>query len=214
MAAQTSPSAPLLGNSQEARGPHHNHASGSSSDEDAELGSATTLHRRCRRFLASRRKHFLVMAVVALDVTALLANVFIQLIACEMQQSDEPWVQTITRSLETLGLFFSCLFMVELGACLFAFGFSYLKSSFHLFDAVVIVFSFLIDVSAQGLTESIGSLVVVLRLWRLAKISEEVVMGATERMEILEQQLDELENENKRLRTRLGMETHEHNVHG
>lgn len=63
------------------------------------------------------------MAVVALDVTALLANVFIQLIACEMHQSDEPWVQTITRSLETLGLFFSCLFMVELGACLFAFGF-------------------------------------------------------------------------------------------
>lgn len=123
MAAQTSPSAPLLGNSQEARGPHHNHASGSSSDEDAELSSATTLHSRCRRFLASRRKHFLVMAVVALDVTALLANVFIQLIACEMHQSDEPWVQTITRSLETLGLFFSCLFMVELGACLFAFGF-------------------------------------------------------------------------------------------
>lgn len=39
-------------------------------------------------------------------------------------------------------------------------------------------------------------------------------MGATERMEILEQQLDELENENKHLRTRLGMETHEHNVHG
>lgn len=65
------------------------------------------------------------MGVVALDVAALLANVFIKLIACEMHQADEPWVLNITKGLETLGLIFSCLFMVELGACLFAFGFRY-----------------------------------------------------------------------------------------
>ena len=66
--------------------------------------------------------------------------------------------------------------------------------------------------SSQGLAESIGSLVVVLRLWRLAKISEEVVMGATERMEILEQQLDDLEKENKELRTRFGIEHPDHSA--
>ena len=65
------------------------------------------------------------MAVVALDVVALLANVFIQLIACEMHQADEPWVLNVSRGLETIGLIFSSLFMVELGACLFSFGFGY-----------------------------------------------------------------------------------------
>ncbi|RFU79153.1 hydrogen voltage-gated channel 1 [Trichoderma arundinaceum] len=145
--------------------------------------------RRCRRtsqrLLESRTKHFVIMGIVALDVAALLANVFIQLIACEMHENDEPWVENVTEGLEIAGLVFSSLFLLELFACLFAFG-------------------------LRGLTESIGSLIVVLRLWRLAKISEEVVLGATERMEVLEQQLEDLEAENSRLRAQLGIESSNH----
>lgn len=89
----------------------------------------------------------------------------------------------------------------------------FLTSWFHIFDSAVIVVSFVIDIASQGLAESIGSLVVVLRLWRLAKISEEVVMGATERMEMLEQQMEELENENSALRLQLGVEAHEPYTH-
>ncbi|KAG5949098.1 hypothetical protein E4U53_006031 [Claviceps sorghi] len=149
------------------------------------------------------------MSMVALDVAALLANIFIQLIACEMHQRDEPWVRALTGSLEGLGLVLSSLFMVELGACLFSFGLSYLASWFHLFDALVIIASFVIDVASRGLTESIGSLVVVLRLWRLARISEEVVMGATERLDLMEQHLGELERENAALKRRLDVEEQE-----
>jgi uncharacterized membrane protein len=65
------------------------------------------------------------MLIVALDVMALLANVFIQLIACEMHQKNEEWVQGIILGLETAGLVFSSLFMIELAACLFSFGFEY-----------------------------------------------------------------------------------------
>lgn len=78
--------------------------------------------------------------------------------------------------------------------------FRYLSSKFHLFDSTIIVLSFLVDISLRGPAESIGSLLVVLRLWRLAKISEEVVLGATERMEMLEHHIDDLEAENKHLR--------------
>lgn len=83
------------------------------------------VRRSGRVLLSSRRKHFLVMSMVALDVVALLANIFIQLIACEMHQRDEPWVQDLTDTLERLGLLLSSLFMVELGACLFSFGMRY-----------------------------------------------------------------------------------------
>ncbi|KAL6908889.1 hypothetical protein GGI43DRAFT_394033 [Trichoderma evansii] len=172
--------------------------------------------RRCRktsqRFLESRTKHFIVMGIVALDVAALLANVFIQLIACEMHENDEPWVEDVTEGLEIAGLVFSSLFLLELFACLFAFGPRFLASWFHLFDSAVIIASFVIDIFSRGLTESIGSLIVVLRLWRLAKISEEVVLGATERMEIMEQQLDDLEAENSRLRAQLGIESSNHSI--
>ncbi|KJZ78714.1 hypothetical protein HIM_02105 [Hirsutella minnesotensis 3608] len=166
-----------------------------------------------RRLLSSRKKHFGVMVIVTLDVAVLLANIFLRLIACEMHQTDEPWVQTVTGALETAGLLVSSLFMIELAACLFSYGLGYLSSWFHAFDAAVIVVSFVIDVSFKGLAESIGSLVVVLRLWRLAKISEEVVVGATERMEMLEQHIDELETENKHLRMQLGQDWLDHSGH-
>ncbi|KAK2593311.1 hypothetical protein QQS21_008993 [Conoideocrella luteorostrata] len=171
------------------------------------------VRRNGRVLLASRKKHFVVMLIVTLDVMALLANIFIQLIACEMHQRDENWVQMLTKELENLGLVFSSLFMVELAACLFSYGFSYLASWFHFFDAAVIVVSFAIDIASHGLAESIGSLVVVLRLWRLAKISEEVVLGATERLELMEQQMEELEHENRALRQQMGIESHEYSGH-
>ncbi|GAB0134862.1 hypothetical protein EsDP_00003216 [Epichloe bromicola] len=168
------------------------------------------VRRHGRVLLSSRKKHFLVLFIVALDVMALLANIFLELIACEMHRDNEPWVKRVTNELENLGLLSSTLFMVELAACLFSFGISYLLSWFHLFDAMVIVLSFAIDFASRGLIESIGSLVVVLRLWRLSKISEEVILGATERLELMEQQLMELEHENTALKQQLGTGSQEH----
>lgn len=75
---------------------------------------------------------------------------------------------------------------------------------------MIIVLSFIIDIASRGLAESIGSLIVVLRLWRLAKISEELVLGASERMEVLEAQMKNLESENNHLRTQLGFEPREY----
>ncbi|KYK56907.1 hydrogen voltage-gated channel 1 [Drechmeria coniospora] len=167
-----------------------------------------------RQLLGSRKKHFIIMAVVALDVVALLANLFLRLIACEMDGEDEPWVEAVTAGLEVAALVFSSLFMLELAACLFSFGPSYLATRFHLFDSVVIVTSFAIDLGSQGVAESIGSFIVVLRLWRLAKISEEVVVGATERMEMMEQQIEELEGENRLLRAQLGRGLDSHDYAG
>lgn len=102
--------------------------SGSGFNENIFRSSRRKLLKRCSQFLNSRRKHFLVMAVVALDVAALLANVFIKLIACELDQSDEEWVQGLSEGIEIAGLIFSSFFMVELAACLFTFGLRYVGS--------------------------------------------------------------------------------------
>lgn len=83
----------------------------------------------------------------------------------------------------------------------------YLSSWFHLFDSIIIVLSFIVDITSRGLAQDIGSLVIVLRLWRLAKISEELVLGAAERMDLLEQQLDDLQHENNHLKAQLGFES-------
>jgi len=67
------------------------------------------------------------------------------------------------------------------------------------------VASFVIDVATQGIAEEIGGLIVGLRLWRLAKLSEEIVLGASERIDDLEQRNTELSDEVKILKDQLGL---------
>lgn len=79
----------------------------------------------------------------------------------------------------------------------------YLHSWFHVFDALVIIVSFLVDVLTRGVVEEVASLVVILRLWRFVKIIEEMSVGASEQMEDLEMKLEQLEKENSNLKIEL-----------
>ncbi|KAG7128279.1 hypothetical protein HYQ45_012010 [Verticillium longisporum] len=134
------------------------------------------------QLLSSRRKHMVVLILVALDVAALLANIFIEL--------------ATRQTLTTAGLVFSSLFLLELVFCIVAFGLKYLKDWFHCLDAVVIVTSFVVDLLSHGIVEDIASLVIVFRLFRFAKMLEEMSMGAAERIESMANELDKLRMEN------------------
>lgn len=52
----------------------------------------------------------------------------------------------------------------------------------------------------KGVLEEIGSIVVVLRLWRVFKIIEEFSAGAEEQMDTLTERIEQLEMENKELK--------------
>lgn len=87
---------------------------------------------------------------------------------------------------------------------------SYLKSSFHIFDATVIVAAFVIDLLLRGPLEEAGSIIVILRLWRIFKIIEEFSAGAADEVEQLAQKVSQMEEqvkitqqENEALRRRL-----------
>jgi hypothetical protein len=60
-----------------------------------------------------------------------------------------------------------------------------------------------VDVVTRGVVEEIASIVIVLRLWRLVKIIEELSVGAAERMEEIEARVVELERENSELKARV-----------
>jgi voltage-gated hydrogen channel 1 len=87
---------------------------------------------------------------------------------------------------------------------------SYFRSPFHVFDAIVIVAAFVIDLLLSGPLEEAGSIIVVLRLWRVFKIIEEFSAGAADEVEELAQRLSHMEDqlktaerENDALRRRL-----------
>ena len=58
---------------------------------------------------------------------------------------------------------------------------------------------FIIDVVLKGFQEEAGSIIIVLRLWRVFKIVEELSAGASEQMDDLREQVVRLKAERDRL---------------
>lgn len=78
----------------------------------------TTTRHQTRRFLTSKWGHYSVLALVALDVASIFADFIVQILNCEGRFDGEV-------TLEILGivsLVFSCLFVLELLASIWAFG--------------------------------------------------------------------------------------------
>ena len=59
------------------------------------------------------------------------------------------------------------------------------------------------DVCLKGVLEEVGSIVVVLRLWRVFKIIEEFSAEAEEQMDALTERIENLEREKKELQKEL-----------
>ena len=80
----------------------------------------------------------------------------------------------------------------------------YFRSWFRCFDAAVIIASFVIDVCLRGILEEAGSVVVVLRLFRVIKIVDEFKVEAEEQLNDLKETIERLERENRQLMAATG----------
>ncbi|TKA48417.1 hypothetical protein B0A54_00552 [Friedmanniomyces endolithicus] len=185
--------------------------------------SITTGRNQTKRYLTSKYGHYSVLALVSVDITAIFADLILQLLTCEGRIPARDG-DTASNVLGVFSLIFSCLFMLELVASVWAFGWTYalplspchpvpsipaltpcryFHTPFHCLDATVILAGFVLDVLLKGIVEEVSSLVVVLRLWRVFKIIEELSAGAEERMEPMQERTEELEKENVRLKGEL-----------
>ena len=64
------------------------------------------------------------------------------------------------------------IFMIEIAVKIFAFRLDFFKSKMEVFDAIIVVVSFVLDIvyaSAEGVESAVG-LIIILRLWRVTRI--------------------------------------------
>ncbi|EPE08262.1 hydrogen voltage-gated channel 1 [Ophiostoma piceae UAMH 11346] len=148
-----------------------------------------------QRYLESKQKHYLLLGLVGLDAVAILTEILVFLVTCETGTQGEPWAETVLETTKLSGLVISSLFLAELLPSIWAVGWDFFGTWCHCFYAFVILASFAVDVLAHGVLDDIASLVVILRLWRMAKIVEEVSVGAEEQVEELEARVEKLEHE-------------------
>lgn len=81
--------------------------------------------------------------------------------------------------------------------------YSYFRSWFHCLDALVIIAGLVLEILLRGVIEEAVSLIVVLRLWRVFKIVEELSVGAQEGSEEMNDRIEHLEKENNAMRQQI-----------
>ncbi|KAI0095525.1 hypothetical protein F4814DRAFT_436365 [Daldinia grandis] len=153
----------------------------------------------------SRTKHWLVLALVVLDVAGILSDIFIALITCEMGVEHDAWVAPTRNALTVFSLCLSCVFLAELVLSVVSGGWRYFSSKLHCFDAFVIVVGFAVDLLEHNTAQEMASLVVVLRLWRVVEIVDEFSVEAAEQAEELRARVRQLETRNAALEARLSL---------
>lgn len=149
--------------------------------------------------MRSKTQRWLLFALVSVDVLSIFADIFISLYLCEEGRDSSPSskheLEHARHALTYVALAFSSLFMLELLATVFAFGWRHFKKWFHCLDAVVIVASFVIDTVLRGYVEEIAALVIMVRLFHFFKIIEEVEDVSEEKNEDLSEKVKDLEKQ-------------------
>ncbi|XP_022096351.1 voltage-gated hydrogen channel 1-like isoform X2 [Acanthaster planci] len=105
--------------------------------------------------------------------------------AAEEYSGEHSPLKQAKEALHYLSIVILSLFMIELMLKLIALGSKFFHSKLEIFDAFVIVVSFILDIVTLVLPDSFAiiDLVVVLRLWRIMRIVNGVILSVEQRAE-------------------------------
>ncbi|KAI0273676.1 hypothetical protein BC834DRAFT_855021 [Gloeopeniophorella convolvens] len=157
-------------------------------DDDATEQSRVAVWRtRVAEGLESDLVHRLVIALIIIDAGCVIADLGYTLLSSNCETSGEPGSPAWLEVLSTISTVITTLFLVEIPLALWAFGPKFYKprgpiphASLHLFDALIIVTTFVLEVILRGRERELAGLLIILRLWRLIKLVGGVAVGAGE----------------------------------
>ncbi|KAK3815810.1 MAG: hypothetical protein J3R72DRAFT_52597 [Linnemannia gamsii] len=180
-------------------------------NHDSSADTSSTRH-KIGEILESKKAHIIILSLTAIDV----ALVILQIAASLLQLDDTKEAQWFLELLSHTSLAIVSFFVLEIVLKIYAFGLGYFWTSnphgiLHLIDALIIIISFLLEVFLTGAEQELGALLIIFRLWRIVKLTGTVAIETVEhnqatvtalkaRIEALENELKESQNEVQRLR--------------
>ncbi|XP_048874667.1 voltage-gated hydrogen channel 1 [Brienomyrus brachyistius] len=173
-------------------------------------GNATapaTFRESCRRLFSSEKFQITVVCLVILDATFVLIELLMDL---SIIKSDHERVAP--QVFHYLSLALLTFFMVELAGKIYAYRCEFFHHKFEVFDGVVVIVSFVLDIvyiAQEDAFDGVGFLI-LLRLWRVARIINGIIVSVqnrayhkvevlTESNNHLVQQVNDLQEQNSRL---------------
>ncbi|KAG1756532.1 uncharacterized protein EDB91DRAFT_1241583 [Suillus paluster] len=138
-------------------------------------GTISVWRENVSRIVESQRFHTFVIALIVIDATCVLVDLGYTVLSDECAPSDEnpAWLE----ALANVSLAITTLFLIEIPITLWAFGIRFYipfsgitHAALHLFDAAIIVTTFILEFVLQGRERELAGLLIILRLWRLVKL--------------------------------------------
>lgn len=167
---------------------------------------------RLRRALSTHRFQVVIVSFVIIDCMVVIAELLMDLRLLSMDEPHKP-VSRLTSQLpaesrylipdvlHSINIAILSLFILELSVKMVAFGLAFLRLGWEIFDTVVVIVTFTLDVLMQhshSSTNGLG-LFIILRLWRVARILNGMVrsvkMQAHRHMECEKRRRQNLEDE-------------------
>ncbi|XP_061692090.1 voltage-gated hydrogen channel 1 isoform X2 [Syngnathoides biaculeatus] len=150
-----------------------------------ELGPSTgqcpetlTFRDSLKRLYSSARFQVLVVCLVVLDAIFVLAELLVDLSIIQLEHG-----HVAPEVFHYLSLALLTFFMVELAGKLFAYRLEFFQHRFEVFDALVVILSFVLDIVFifhDDIFDGMG-LLILLRLWRVARIINGILVSVKTR---------------------------------
>lgn len=154
---------------------------------DHDLRKHETFKEKLNRLLHSHRFHVAVVILVIIDCLLVIMELLVEMRVLQVaeQTNDHGKHDSLAAHiLHNTSIAILSAFMVEICAKLYAFGIiGFLRHKLEVFDAVVVIVSFIFDVGFYSPEFTAGELIIVLRLWRVARILNGIVLTVKKQAE-------------------------------
>ncbi|XP_017294313.1 voltage-gated hydrogen channel 1 [Kryptolebias marmoratus] len=158
-----------------------------------QLPPAVSFRDTLKRLYTSEHFQVVVVFLVVLDAFFVLAELLIDLSVIKLEHG-----HIVPEVFHYLSLALLTFFMVELSGKLFAFRLEFFQHKFEVFDALVVLVSFILDIVFlfhEDASDGMG-LLILLRLWRVARIINGILVSvktrADQRIHKLKESYDHL----------------------
>ncbi|KAI9510877.1 hypothetical protein F5148DRAFT_490564 [Russula earlei] len=156
----------------------------------AQTGPPPAWRVRVAEALEARITHKLVITLTVIDAACVLVDLAYTLLSSDCEPAGAPPPPEAPDWLEALALLSTAIttfFLVEIPLSLWSLGPTFYDprgrvphAALHLFDALIILTTFVLEVVLKGKERELAGLLITLRLWRLLKLAGGVAVGVGE----------------------------------
>ncbi|CAN8016487.1 hypothetical protein HPB47_005622 [Ixodes persulcatus] len=143
-------------------------------ESDADIRPLVTFREKLTALLHSTKFQVAIVILVVVDCLLVITELLVELEVLKLQEHSNIAPKVI----HSVSIFILSLFLVEICAKLYAYRLRFFRHKLEVFDAIVVIVSFALDVAFRNPESAANGagLIIVLRLWRVARLLNGIVL--------------------------------------